>query len=298
MHLFMNNQIIYSEANSIKIYHKTFMSKVLEVCNWIVSNLFSRIAKIFRLPVLRKISDNKVTTGLFKMVDTSVIRLLDILGAMFGLLLSSVLFLIISVLIKLDSPGPVFYTQLRIGRNRRKSDNSHIDSEVLTDNRNGDRRKTQAYGKQFNIYKFRTMRDNAEKKCGPVLASENDPRITKIGRLLRHSHLDELPQLVNILKGDLSFVGPKPERPYLVSQIVNQIPAYAERFRVRPGLTGLAQLKINSSYSFDNIPEKLEYDLTYCKNQGLKFYLAIIFLSITRFMSDRKKRTLKVCRHS
>lgn len=288
----MNNQIVYAEVNFIKIYHNTFMDNVFKVWNWIISNFFSRASKLFRLVVLSKIFNNDRTkTASFKTLDTAIIRFLDILGAIIGLVLSSVLFLIMPILIKLDSKGPVFYTQLRVGRNRRQRDELPVETKIFNEKREGDRRKTRSYGKQFIIYKFRTMKDNAEKKCGPVLTSENDPRITRIGRILRYSHLDELPQLLNILKGDMSFVGPKPERPYLVNQLVDQIPAYAERFRVRPGLTGLAQLKIGSNYSIysiDSVTKKLEYDLAYCKNEGLKSYFTIIFLSITRFVSDRK----------
>jgi lipopolysaccharide/colanic/teichoic acid biosynthesis glycosyltransferase len=120
-------------------------------------------------------------------------------------MLSSIFFLILPVLIKLDSRGQVFYSQLRVGRNRRRQNRRSLSVATSANQRNGDRRTAGFYGKPFNIYKFRTMREDAEKKCGPVWASDNDPRITSVGRLLRRTHLDELPQLFNILKGDMSF---------------------------------------------------------------------------------------------
>ena len=226
-------------------------------------------------------------TATNRMLDEYIIRFFDILGAIIGLVVSLALFLILPILIKLDSKGPVFYTQLRVGRNRRGKFNRCATSGNLNNETNEDRRKTKSYGKPYKIYKFRTMKDGAEKKCGPVLPSVNDPRVTTIGKILRYSHLDELPQLINILKGDMSFVGPKPERPYLVNQFVDQILDYATRFSVKPGLTGLAQIKTNSDYSLANVKQRLDYDLTYCENNKLKLYFKIIFLTI--FLSLFKK---------
>ena len=137
----------------------------------------------------------------YKMFDDYIIRFFDILGAIIGLVLSSALFLILPILIKLDSKGPVFYTQLRVGRNRRGKFNRRISSGNSNDDLIEDRRKTKYYGKPFTIYKFRTMKDGAEKKCGPVLASVNDPRVTTIGRILQYRYVDKLPRLINILKG-------------------------------------------------------------------------------------------------
>jgi len=246
-------------------------------------------SKFFYISLSTKISKKMTTIASYKMHDEYITRFLDILGAIIGLILSSVLFLIIPILIKLDSKGSVLYTQLRIGRNRRRRDSGRIESDLFKINSDEDRRKSIAYGKPFFVYKFRTMKDGAEKKCGPILASENDPRITRIGRILRCNYLDKLPQLINILKGDMSFVGPKPERPHLVNQFANQIPAYVERFNVRPGLTGLAQVKAGSGYDLEDVKEKLDYDLAYCKEGNLKSYFSILFLTLVQSLSLRKE---------
>lgn len=229
-----------------------------------------------------KISKNMTAIVSYKKLDDYIIRFFDILGAIIGLVLSSALFLILPILIKLDSKGPVFYTQLRVGRNRREKSNRGVSSGNFSDEANEDRRTKMSYGNFFTIYKFRTMKDGAEKKCGPVLASVNDPRVTTIGRILRFSCVDKLPQLINILTGDMSFVGPKPERPYLVNQIVKEIPGYAKRFSIKPGLTGLAQINTDSNYSPESIKLKLAYDLTYCEHKNLKSYFKIIVLTIVQ----------------
>jgi exopolysaccharide biosynthesis polyprenyl glycosylphosphotransferase len=162
-------------------------------------------------------------------------RVLDISVSAVGLVVMSPLFILLAVLIRLDSPGPIFYRQLRVG----------------------------LAGSQFKVIKFRTMVNDAEKITGPVLASEHDPRITKMGKFLRKSRLDEFPQLINVLKGDMSLVGPRPERPFFVDQFTCEIPGYIHRLKVKPGITGLAQIMGR----YDTDPEdKLRYDLYYIKN--------------------------------
>jgi lipopolysaccharide/colanic/teichoic acid biosynthesis glycosyltransferase len=133
------------------------------------------------------------------------------------------------------------------------------------------------------------MREDAERKCGPVWASDNDPRITSVGRILRYTHLDELPQLYNIIKGDMSFVGPRPERPYFVNQLVEEIPGYAKRLNVKPGLTGLAQIKTGYDYSIESVKTKLHYDLEYCKNGNLVSYFKIMFVTIFKTVIGKAK---------
>ena len=132
-------------------------------------------------------------------------------------------------------------------------------------------------GKPFMGFKFRTMVDNAEGKTGPVLAAERDQRITKLGGLLRSTRLDELPQLINVLKGDMSLVGPRPEREYFIKQFEQQIPHYIYRMTVKPGLTGLAQVKGKYTTSSS---DKLRYDLMYIKNYSLLLDLKILFQTI------------------
>jgi len=132
-------------------------------------------------------------------------------------------------------------------------------------------------GRVFKIYKFRSMRADAEKLTGPVWATEDDPRITRVGRIIRKLRIDELPQLWNVFKGDMSFVGPRPERPYFVEQLKKKIPYYNERFTVKPGITGWAQVKYPYGASEKDALEKLKYDLYYIKNISLPMDLMVIF---------------------
>ncbi|WP_186647646.1 sugar transferase [Fluviispira vulneris] len=176
-------------------------------------------------------------------------RLFDILFSLIILTFLSIPIAIISILTKLTSKGPVIYKQQRVGR----------DSKV------------------FNIIKFRSMMDNAELKTGDVFASKNDPRITKFGKFMRETRLDEIPQLINILKGDMSFIGPRPERPSFVNKFEKEIPAYSERTRIRPGLTGLAQIHGDYESSADT---KLKYDLAYLVNQSFFLDFQILVKTI------------------
>lgn len=182
-------------------------------------------------------------------VDQEIVkRVEDILFSIFGLIISSPFFLVIAALIKINDGGPVFYKQSRLTKN----------------------------GKIFQIYKFRTMVMNAEKLTGPKLASEHDPRITKVGRFLRACRMDELPQLINILKGDMSVVGPRPERPELAAIIEKNIPEFPYRLKVKAGLTGYAQFygKYNTT-AYD----KLKLDLTYIRNYSFFLDLKLILLT-------------------
>lgn len=223
-------------------------------------------------------------TGWF---NDAVKRWVDIVIASLGLLVSLPLFLVLPILIKLDSSGPVFYTQLRVGQERRKKDRRRQAMEVANNRRTGERRTSEGYGKPFTIYKFRTMRDQAEKKCGPVWACDNDPRITPLGRILRRTNLDELPQLFNVLKGDMSFVGPRPERPFFVNQLEILMPGYKQRMKVKPGITGLAQIRLTDDNSLQALEQKLGYDLEYCQNGNLKSYAQIILKTLARAMTGK-----------
>jgi len=183
-------------------------------------------------------------------------RIIDIAIALVGLAITIIPMGIIALLIKLTSPGPVFYKQLRLTKDK----------------------------KEFYIYKFRSMVQNAEAKSGPMLAVKDDPRITPIGRILRKMRLDELPQLFNILKGDMSVVGPRPERPFFVEQFEKEIENYDMRFAVRAGLTALSH--VYGRYSTD-IADRTRYDLLYVQNYSLLMDIRIILLtSRTIFMSD------------
>jgi len=166
-----------------------------------------------------------------------------------ALLLTAPIAALTALLVRLSSPGPVLYRQTRVGLG----------------------------GKRFELLKWRTMRADAETATGPVWASgENDPRITGLGRVMRKTRLDEVPQLWNVLRGDMSFVGPRPERPHFVARLREVIPYYDERHSVRPGITGWAQVKFPYGSTLEDAEEKLEYDLYYVKHMSLLLDLAIV----------------------
>jgi sugar transferase (PEP-CTERM system associated) len=179
-------------------------------------------------------------------------RLTDIGAALVGLALGAPLMGLVAVAVRLTSPGSVLYRQERVGQ----------------------------HGRVFTVVKFRSMRKDAEAGTGAVWAATNDSRVTPIGRFLRRSRLDELPQLWNVLKGDMSLVGPRPERPEFVRQLTEQIPFYGQRHVVRPGLTGWAQVRYTYGSSVEDALEKLQYDLFYIKNLSLPLDLFIIFSTI------------------
>lgn len=165
-------------------------------------------------------------------------RAFDVFAALSGLILVLPIVPFIVIAVKLDSPGPVFYRQVRVGQKE----------------------------KNFSLYKFRTMRTDAEASTGAVWSQENDPRVARIGRILRQSRLDEIPQLYNVLRGDMSLVGPRPERPEFIRKLKEAIPFYTERHFVKPGITGWAQIKYPYGASVDDSLEKLRYDLFYIKH--------------------------------
>ena len=176
------------------------------------------------------------------------------------LILTVPLWIVVAVAIKLTSRGPVMYSQVRVGRDER-----NMRLAAATD----PRRKVDFGGRPFKIYKFRTMVVDAEHTSGPVWATRGDPRITRVGRLLRELRLDELPQLLNVIKGEMNLVGPRPERPTFVVELRRKIPDYPERHKVKPGLTGLAQVNMQYDSCVDTVRAKLEYDLTYIRERSL-----------------------------
>lgn len=181
--------------------------------------------------------------------------------ALIALVVLAPVILLIALAVKLTSRGPVFYSQTRIGLDRRW--NRRPPPEGVT------RRSHDLGGAVFTIYKFRTMCVNAEHLSGAVWAAREDPRVTPIGRFLRQYRLDELPQLFNVLKGDMNLVGPRPERPSIFAQLRATIPQYRARQRVRPGITGLAQINQHYDRNLDDVRKKLEFDLEYLRRQSL-----------------------------
>jgi lipopolysaccharide/colanic/teichoic acid biosynthesis glycosyltransferase len=186
-------------------------------------------------------------------------RSLNVVLALTALIALAPVLLIIGLLIKLTSRGPVFYTQERVGLDRRAGgDASH--------NR---RRSRDLGGEPFTIYKFRTMRVNAERESGAVWAAQDDPRVTPVGRLLRQYRLDELPQLLNVLRGEMNIVGPRPERPTIFAELRSHIIEYPLRQRAKPGITGLAQINHHYDRSLDDVRRKVHYDLEYIRRRSL-----------------------------
>ncbi len=178
-------------------------------------------------------------------------RSFDIFCGVIGLITFSPIMLITALVIKLDSRGPVFYLQPRVGKD----------------------------GKDFSVIKFRSMFQDAE-SAGPQWASENDPRVTRVGRFIRKARIDELPQFINVLKNDMSFVGPRPERRFFVNQLEQHIPFYALRLHLKPGITGWAQINYPYGDTFEDAKEKLKYELYYAKHRSFWLDIVIILQTI------------------
>jgi len=217
-------------------------------------------------------------------------RLFDIVTALLLAALTSPLMILVAALIKLTSPGPVIYRQIRVGLNMRGTQRDRRQKRGgpppgTHERRLGrERRRTFNYGRPFVLYKFRTMYVDAEKH-GPRLAQENDPRVTPLGRLLRRTRLDELPQLWNVLRGDMSMVGPRPERPEFIARLSTEIPDYLQRLGLKPGLTGLAQIINGYDSNLESIRRKVALDLLYLQNccliNDLKILLRTVGVVIT-----------------
>jgi sugar transferase (PEP-CTERM system associated) len=186
-------------------------------------------------------------------------RAISFVISLIGLILALPLIPLIMLAIRLDSEGPVRYTQTRVGKS----------------------------GRLFKVVKFRTMRQDAEAANGPQWAGDNDPRVTRVGKFLRSSRLDEIPQLWCVLKGDMAFVGPRPERPEFIEMLSKEIPFYGVRHMVRPGLTGWAQVKYKYGSTVEDAREKLQYDLFYIKNASIGLDLLIMFQTIKTVLLRR-----------
>jgi exopolysaccharide biosynthesis polyprenyl glycosylphosphotransferase len=175
--------------------------------------------------------------GFVRRIYAFVKRVFDFVVTILGVIILSPLLLITAIVVKLTSKGPILYSQIRVGQD----------------------------GHHFKMYKVRTMKVDAEKDTGPIWATANDPRLTPVGGFMRKIHIDELPQMINIIKGEMSLIGPRPERPVFVEKFKEEIPNYEKRLAVKPGITGLAQVWHRYDETIEDVKKKLKYDLLYIK---------------------------------
>jgi sugar transferase (PEP-CTERM system associated) len=189
-------------------------------------------------------------------------RVLDVVFSAAGLLLGAPIMLLVALAVRCTSSGPVLYRQRRVG----------------------------LHGRDFTVQKFRTMREDAESGTGPIWSTANDKRVTSIGGFLRRTRLDEMPQLWNVLRGEMSFVGPRPERPEFVQQLTERIPFYGQRHVLKPGLTGWAQVRYTYGASVEDAIEKLQYDLYYIKNLSIALDVVIVLETIKTVLTRKGAR--------
>lgn len=206
----------------------------------------ARTMQLYGLPLI------DINPQLMPEWEKKIKRLLDLIIAFVSLIISMPLIVLVGIAIKIDSKGPMFYRQERTGKD----------------------------GKSFKIFKFRSMIQNAEKNTGPVWSIKDDPRVTRVGKFVRKIRIDEIPQMINVLKGDMSLVGPRPERPYFVEKLSHEIPYYKRRLKVKPGITGWAQIKHKYDESVEDVKEKLRYDLFYIENMSLRMDFKILFRTL------------------
>lgn len=186
--------------------------------------------------------------------------------------------LVVGLVIYLSSPGPIIYAQTRVGLDRRRRQSVPMMY---------DRRVCDLRGRVFRIYKFRTMRADAERRSGATWATKNDPRVTLLGRFLRQCRLDELPQLFNVLRGDMNIVGPRPERPSIVRQLAASIDEYPLRHWTKPGITGLAQINLAYDTCLDDVRAKVRYDLEYIRRRSIGEDLRIMICTMPAMLLRR-----------
>lgn len=206
----------------------------------------ARTSQIYGMPLI------DIMPELMPEWEKKLKRLLDLIVSFIILIISFPVIIISAVAIKLDSKGPIFFKQERMGQN----------------------------GKIFNMVKFRSMYEDAEKHTGPVWSQKDDPRVTRVGKIIRKLRIDELPQMYNVFLGEMSLVGPRPERPFFVEKLSKEIPYYKRRLKVRPGITGWAQVKHKYDETIEDVKAKLRYDLFYIENMSIRMDMKILFRTI------------------
>jgi lipopolysaccharide/colanic/teichoic acid biosynthesis glycosyltransferase len=197
-------------------------------------------------------------------------RGINLLLALMALIVTMPIMMLLAVLVRVSSRGPILYTQVRVGLDRR----------APASGGQNHRRKHDLGGQPFTIFKFRTMRVDAEHASGAVWAQQQDPRVTAVGGLLRQYRLDELPQLLNVLRGEMNIVGPRPERPTIFAELREHIAEYPLRQRAKPGITGLAQINHHYDRSLDDVRTKVQYDLEYIRRQSVTEDLRIMLKTV------------------
>ena len=227
----------------------------------IVANYYQMVIGLVRTVEIHGLPLVEVITQFAPLHVRIVKRIADFFAALFWMVIIGLILPFMAVAIKLSSPGPVFYRQKRVGRD----------------------------GREFYLYKFRSMVKDAEKKSGAVWAVKNDPRITRFGRLMREIHLDEIPQFYNVLKGDMSLVGPRPERMNFVEDFKTKIPLYERRLKLRPGITGWAQVRHKYDETLEDVKEKTRYDLFYMNNISLALDLRILLLTVKKVLFGERQ---------
>lgn len=211
-------------------------------------------------------------------VDPELVRAANVLMALMLLLLTLPFLLLAMLAVRLTSRGPVIYRQVRVGMDRRNRDD-------IPRGRRGE----DLGGRPFTILKLRTMHVDAERAGEAVWATPNDPRVTRVGRFLRRARIDELPQLVNVLRGDMNLVGPRPERPQIVRELMTQVDNYQLRHRVRPGITGLAQVSQPYDASVEDVRRKVAYDLEYLSRRTVAKDLRIMAMTVPTVLRIEKR---------
>jgi exopolysaccharide biosynthesis polyprenyl glycosylphosphotransferase len=224
----------------------------LSVCIKIVPDMYEALTGQVKMSILHGLALIDINPDILTEYQRLVKRLLDVLISIITLVCAMPILIMVIFIIKLTSSGSIFYTQVRVGRK----------------------------GRHFNLYKFRTMFENSEQESGPVWASVDDPRITPIGRFLRKFRIDEIPQLFNVLKGDMSIVGPRPERPFFVEKLTARFPYYSRRLCLRPGITGWAQVIGDYDTTVENVENKLKHDFYYIENISMLLDLKIMLMTL------------------
>ena len=255
--IFIGAKVLIADKEEIVRYARSARKQI-----FIAPTIYELACSNAGLVIADDIPLQRVTRLLLTAEQKMLKRTLDIIVSLISIIILSPVMLITAIAIKLDSKGPVIYSQERVGQ----------------------------YGKTFKVHKFRSMKADAEKATGPVLAKQGDSRITKVGRFIRATRLDELPQLINVLKGEMSIVGPRPERPFFVEQFIKEKPEYAYRHNVKPGITGLAQIagKYNTT-AYD----KLVYDLIYIQNVSVINDLTIMLQTLKVLITKESTEGVK-----